>query len=304
VKFEITILGCGAATPTLKRNPSSQLVNLHDKHLLIDCAEGTQLQLRKCKIKFQRINHIMISHLHGDHYLGLPGLLSSMHLLGRTAPVSIYAPADLKELIHVNLKFSETFLNFKWIFHPLDFESPEVILEDDKFTITSFPMNHRIKCCGFRIDEKPKRRRIIKHLAEESELTIAEIVQLKNGKSVVRESGEELESEKFTLDPHPHRSYAYCSDTAPFEGQIELIKEVDVLYHESTFTDQHVDRAADTYHSTARQAGEIAKKGNVKKLVLGHFSSRYKEVDEFAIQAKEEFPHVILAKDGMRLVIE
>lgn len=227
-----------------------------------------------------------------------------MHLLGRSAPVHIYAPADLKEIIHVNLKFSETFLNFKWIFHPLNFEAAEVILEDDKFAITSFPMNHRINCCGFRIDEKPKRRRIIKHLIEECQLSIAEIVQLKDGKSVIRENGEELANEKFTLDPYHHRSYAYCSDTAPFEGQVELIKEVDVLYHESTFTDEHVERAADTHHSTARQAALVAKQGNVKKLVLGHFSSRYKELDEFVIQAKEEFPHVFIAKDGMRLDIE
>lgn len=246
----------------------------------------------------------MISHLHGDHYLGLPGLLSSMHLLGRTAPVHIYAPSDLKEIIHVNLKFSDTFLNFKWVFHPLNFEEPEVILEGDKFVIRSFPMNHRIDCCGFRIDEKPKRRRIIKHLIEEEKLSIAEIVQLKDGKSVTRESGEVLENEKYTLDPYPHRSYAFCSDTAPFDGQIELIKEVDLLYHEATFIDQHKERAADTHHTTARQAGEIARKASVKKLVLGHFSSRYKEIDEFSVQAKEEFPNVVLAKDGMRLVIK
>ncbi len=304
MKFDITILGCGAATPTLRRNPTSQLINLHDKHILFDCAEGSQLQLRRYKIKFQRINHIMISHLHGDHYLGLPGLLSSMHLLGRTAPVHIYAPADLKEIIHVNLKYSETFLNFQWVFHALNFEDKEVILEDDKFVISSFPMNHRISCCGFRIDEKPKRRRIVKHLIEARKLNIAEMVQLKNGHPVERENGEVLSLEEFTLEPYPARSYAYCSDTAPFEGQTDMVRGVDVLYHESTFTDEHEERAGQTFHSTARQAGRIAKEAQVKKLVLGHYSSRYREVDEFATQAKEEFEHVILAADGMRIDIE
>ncbi|MCB0760469.1 MAG: ribonuclease Z [Flavobacteriales bacterium] len=303
MRFELTILGCGAATPTLKRNPTSQLVNVHDKYYLIDCGEGTQVQLRKHKFRFQRISHIFISHLHGDHYLGLLGLLSSMHLLGRATPLHIYGPADLKEIIHVNLKFSQTYLCFEWIFHPLNMLEGELIMETDKLWVRSFPMNHRIDCCGYVFEEKPKRRRILKEAIESRNLNIAEIVQLKDGKNVARESGEVLDIEECTLPPYPSRKYVYCSDTAPFDGQIDIAKNADLLYHESTFANQHEQRAKETFHSTAAQAATVASEAHVKHLLLGHFSSRYTDLSVLEEEAKEIFPNTQLAHDGLSIEI-
>lgn len=301
LRFELTILGCGAATPTLRRGSTAQLFNLHDRFLLIDCGEGTQLALRRNRLKFQRINHIFISHLHGDHYLGLPGLVSSMHLLGRKNPLHIYCPAPLQELMELNMKYSDTFLNFEVIFHPHSYDGKQLILEEKQFEVYSFPMKHRIDCCGFMFKEKPKRRRIIKERADEAGLAVRDLVSLKNGEAVEREDGTVISLEEFTLPPHPSRSFAYCSDTAPFERQVEFIRGADLLYHESTFLDALKDRARDTFHSTALQAAEIARDAEAKHLLLGHFSSRYDDTADFVKEAREVFPNSYAASDGMRL---
>ncbi|NNE56221.1 MAG: ribonuclease Z [Flavobacteriales bacterium] len=301
--FEVNILGCGAATPTLKRNPTSQLLNVHDKYYLIDCGEGTQLQLRRFKFKFQRINHIFISHLHGDHYLGLLGLISSMHLLGRTKELHLYCPPELKDIVEVNMKHSETFLNFEVVYHPIDYKVPQLILEDNTMEVHSFPLKHRIKCAGFLFVEKPKRRRIIKEKIEEYNLVVPEIVRLKKGQNIERLDGKVITFEDATLPPYPVRSYAYCSDTAYYEKVLETIQGVDLLYHEATFLEEHAKRAKETFHSTAIQAATIAQKAEAKKLVLGHFSSRYRELNQFTAEAKTIFPKVELARDGMSIIL-
>lgn len=299
MKFEVTILGCGAATPTLKRNPTSQLLNIHDKYMLMDCSEGTQLQLRKNKFKFQRINHIFISHLHGDHYLGLPGLVSSMHLLGRTKELHIYCPEPLQELLDMNLKHSETFLNYEIIYHHNDFKKPQLVFEDKSIEVWSFPLKHRIPCAGFKFLEKPKRRRISKDVIVAKELSVAEIVSLKNGDDVVREDGSTITSASTTSEPYPCRMYAYCSDTAYYEKIIPNIEGATLLYHEATFLESHAERAKKTFHSTAKQAATIAKMAGVDKLVVGHYSSRYREIIDFKTEAEEIFPNVYLAHDGV-----
>lgn len=301
LKFELTILGCGAATPTLRRGSTAQLLNLHDRFLLIDCGEGTQLSLRKNRLKFQRINHIFISHLHGDHYLGLPGLVSSMHLLGRKNPLHIYCPAPLEEIMEMNMKYSDTFLNFEVIFHHHSTDGLHLILDEKQFEVYSFPMKHRIDCCGFLFKEKPKRRRILKEKAEQAGLTVRELVSLKNGEAPVREDGTIIPLEEFTLEPFPARSFAYCSDTAPFERQVEFIQGANLLYHESTFLEAMKDRAKNTFHSTAKQAATVASEASAGHLLLGHFSSRYDETREFVTEAREIFPNSYAASDGLRL---
>lgn len=303
MKFDVTILGCGAATPTLRRGSTAQLVNLHDKQFLIDCGEGTQLQLRRFKIKFQKINHIFISHLHGDHYLGLIGLISSMHLLGRKTELNIYGPPQLKELIDINLKHSDTFLNFKLIFHPMEKKEKQLIHEDKTLEVYAYPLKHRISCFGYAFREKQKSRRILKDKIKELDIGISEIVKLKQGDDVEREDGSILKSNDCTLPPYKPRQYAYCSDTAYSEKVIEFVEGSDLMYHESTFLEVMKDRAKQTFHSTAIQAATIAEKANVHKLILGHYSSRYTSVDQFKQEAGTVHKNVVLAFDGLKLSI-
>lgn len=279
-------------------------MNLHDRYLLVDCGEGTQLQLRRNRIKFQRINHIFISHLHGDHYLGLPGLVSSMHLLGRKNDLHIYAPEPLQELMELNLKYSDTFLNFELIFHPHRYDDKHLILDEKQFEVHAFPMKHRIDCCGFYFTEKPKRRRIIKEAIAGLDLGVAQTVALKNGEDITLEDGRKWTNAELTRSPYPVRSYAYCSDTAPFERQLEFIGQPSVLYHEATFLDDLRSRAKDTFHSTALQAAEVAKNAQAGELILGHFSSRYDETDAFEAEAKALFPRVRCARDGAKYVLD
>ena len=303
MRFELTILGCGAATPTLRRGNTAQLLNLHDQYLLIDCGEGTQLKLRRNRLKFQRIHHIFISHLHGDHYLGLPGLISSMHLYGRTKPLHIYCPEPLQELLELNLRYSDTYLNFDLVFHHHSKEGG-VILEGKHYTVEAFPMKHRIACHGFRFQEKPKRRRVDKTAIEPLDLGVAEIIALRKGEDVVREDGTELKHLDYTLDPYPVRSYAYCGDTAPFERQVGIVQGATLLYHESTFLHDMKDRAKSTYHTTALQAGEIAAKAEARYLLLGHFSQRYDDTSLFKEEARTVFPETHCTHDGMHMELD
>ncbi len=268
MKFEVNILGCGAATPTLKRHTTSQLLNIHDKLFLIDCGEGTQLKLRKYKFKFQRISHIFISHLHGDHYLGLIGLMSSMNLLGRTKTLNIYGPKDLAELIEVSLRVSQSYLGFRYEFFETNPDAPELLVEDNTLKISSFPLKHRIDCTGFLVEEKQKKNRIIKSKIELYSLGIAEILELKKGNDVIRANGQVISSDECTMDPYPPRKYAFMSDTAPSEKYIDLVRGVDLLYHESTFLEDKIARAKETMHSTAKQAAKFAAEAEVKELVL------------------------------------
>lgn len=256
------------------------------------------MQLSRYRQKANRINHIFISHLHGDHYLGLYGLLSSMHLFGRKSDLHLFGPKGLSEIITVQLKHSHTVFNYQLHFHELDTEIVAKIFENNTITVETIPLNHRIDCCGFLFREKPKSRRIIKEKLPE-DLAKHHIRGLKKGKDAIDENGNViLTCEEATLPPKKSRSYAYCSDTAYYESIIEQIKGVDLLYHEATFLKELQDRATDTYHSTTEDAAKIAQQANVGELIIGHFSSRYKHIEPFLEEAKEVFPNSHLAIEG------
>jgi len=301
--FELLILGSSSASPTSERNPSAQLLNIAERYFLIDCGEATQIQLRRFKAKFQAIDHIFISHLHGDHFFGLPGLLSSMHLLGRKQDITIYCPKELKEIIDLMNKISDTRFNFivHWIF--TNNNGLNLIFEDDKVEVYSFPLKHRIFCTGFLFKEKPLPRKIDKYKLDKFKVSTADVLQLKNGNDVVNQEGLTIKNKQVTINPRAAKSYAYCSDTIYFPAIVEFVKEVDVLYHESTFLNDKKDRAEKTYHSTAEHAAQIAKDANVKQLLLGHFSARYGDLEQFITEAKPIFDNCLLAIDGKRITI-
>lgn len=299
--FEVLILGCSSASPTSERNPSGQLLNIAERYFLVDCGEATQIQLRRFKARFQSISHIFITHLHGDHFFGLPGLVSSMHLLGRKQELNIYCPRELKEIMdHIN-SIGDTRLSFKinWVFTQND--GLHLLFEDKKVEVYSFPLKHRIFCCGFLFREKPLPRKIDKAKLQSLDISFADIMRLKAGMDVHNKKGELVLNKDATLDPFEPRSYAYCSDTIFDPSLVEFIKDVDVLYHESTFLDDNLERASRTYHTTAKQAAEIARLSGAKRLVLGHYSARYPVLDGFGAEAGEIFPGVELAVDGKKI---
>lgn len=301
--FELLILGSSSASPSANRNSSSQLLNIAERYFLIDCGEASQIQLRKYKAKFQAIDHIFISHLHGDHFFGLPGLLGSMHLLGRKQALTIYAPKELKELItHIN-RISQTTLNYPINWIDTSNEGLQKIFEDNKVEVFSFPLKHRIYCTGFLFREKPLPRKIDKYRLEKLNISTADILLLKAGQDVYNADGELIKNSEVTLDPPAARSYGYCSDTVYDESLVDYIKEVDLLFHESTFLDDMAERAKKTFHSTAKQAAAIAKQAKVKHLLLGHFSARYHELDGFVKEASTVFETCSMATDGKKILI-
>ncbi len=299
--FSVTILGSSSAIPTLTRNPSAQLLNVHEKLFLIDCAEGTQLQLRKFKFKFQKIDHIFISHLHGDHFFGLIGLISTLHLLGRKNEMHVYAPAELEEIIDIQFKASGTILRFPLIFHYLHQKTSEIIYEDKNVKVRSFPLSHSIPTWGFVFREKQKERNIRKDFIFEKNIPVTEILKIKKGEDYVDETGKIYMNQEITLNPQKPRSYAYCSDTRYFEPVIPFIKDIDVLFHEATYMQDKVKDAIENFHSTAIEAATIAKKAGVNKLIIGHFSARYKNTELLLKEAKSIFPNTILAVDGLKV---
>lgn len=303
MKFELTILGCGSATPTLRHVATAQILD-HDGHLfLIDCGEGTQLQLRKYKVKFLKINHIFISHNHGDHCLGLPGLLSSFHLLGRTKEIDIYCQKGLKEAVEFQLSISHSKLRFPINWNILDPQSHNKIYEDQKLTVHSFPLKHRVPCCGFRFSEKPKPRNIKPELIEKYQIPVARVRQIKAGLDYTLADGSVIKNETLTKKPHPSLSYAFCSDTAYDSRTAEYVNEVDLLYHESTFLEEDAERAKHTFHSTAAHAAQVAKEAQVGKLLIGHYSARYRQEEKFKKQATQVFKNVELADEGLVIAI-
>ena len=265
---------------------------------MIDCAEGTQLQLRKYKVAFQKIDHIFISHLHGDHYLGLVGLISSFHLFGRNKTLYIYGPSDLERIIFDQLKASKTFLCYQVKFHPLVNDSSELIFEDSILEVYTIPLKHRIYCNGFLFKEKKKDRRLSKELITKYNIPVEMMPKLKKGEDPIGIGWEDIKNQDLTLPAHKSRSYAFCSDTAYNESIVPLIQNVDVLYHESTFLNDMKDRAKSTFHSTAEQAANIALLANVDSLLLGHYSARYNSSIDFENEAKEVFANVKAVKDG------
>ena len=303
MKFELTILGCGGAIPTLERNPSSQYLNIQDRHFLIDCGEGSQIQLRKYKCKFSKIDHIFISHLHGDHFLGLFGYLSTLSLLGRKSPINIYAPKDLLNLINAHNEISGKIYNFDLNFIPLNFQKSTKLFEDNILEIFSFPVNHSVPCCGFLFKEKKSPRNIIKTKIKDLGLGIGDIKKLKNRENCIV-NGKAIKYKDVTIPGNKARSYAYCADNKNDKKIIPFIKDVDVIYHESTFLEELKNKASKTKHSTANQAAEIALSANSKMLILGHFSARYDNIEKFVQEASSIFKNTVAAYDGYKYQIK
>jgi ribonuclease Z len=297
-KFSVLILGSASAAPTLTRNQTAQLINIDEQYYLMDCGEGTQLRLREHKIKIQRINHIFISHLHGDHYLGLIGLIQTMHLLGRTSELTIYCPSNIQEIVEVNLRISESHLKYPIVYKSVNPKKSELVYENDKLEVISIPLKHRIACSGYLFKEKPKPRRINPKAINAHDIPKYQINKIKLGEDYTSKNGELINNMRLTLDGLPSFSYAFCSDTKYFESIIPIIKGVDLLYHEATFTEEHADRASKTYHSTAKQAAKIAKKSNAKHLIIGHFSNRYPDLNVLLRESKTVFEKTTIAEEG------
>ena len=304
MKFEVTILGSSSATPIFNRNPTSQALNINERLYLIDCGEGTQQQMLRFDIKASRIDHIFISHLHGDHYLGLIGLLSSMHLNGRKKALYLFGPAHLKEIIDLQFKYSETVLQFSLEFTAIDAQKSEVIVNNSDVIVETIPLDHRIACTGFLFKEKKRLRKLIKEKVEALNVPVEYYSALKRGNDYTSESGEVYKNESLTIDSQIPKSYAYCSDTLYNEQYFEQISNVTLLYHEATFLNDMLDRAKDTHHTTALQAAEIALQTHAKKLLIGHFSARYKTLNELLDEARSVFPETELAIEGKTFAIE
>jgi ribonuclease Z len=304
MKFEVTILGSSSATPIFNRNPSSQTLNINDRLYLIDCGEGTQQQMLRFGVKASRIDNIFISHLHGDHYLGLVGLLSSLHLNGRTKPLNLFAPFQLKEIIDIQLKYSETELQYEINYVDTDPAKPALIFENQDITVETIPLYHRIPTTGFLFKQKNRNRKLLKDKAEELNIPVEYYTALKKGQNYVAPDGRVYKNSDLTVAPEAPKTYAYCSDTIYSEQYFKQISGVDLLYHESTFLNDMLERAQSTFHTTALQAGHVALKTSVKKLALGHFSARYKTLDDLLAEAQTVFPNSELAIEGKTFVIE
>lgn len=296
--MNLTILGCHSATPTATAHPTSQVLEMKGHLFLIDCGEGTQMQLRKYKVKFSRIRHIFISHLHGDHFFGLPGLISTFLLLGREAELHIYGPKGIKEAILLLLKLGKAYTNYPLYFHELEATTPQVIFEDDKLTVETIPLKHRVYTNGFLFKEKPEDRKLNVDAARKANIDLSYYNKIKQGFDVENSDGEVISNKEITFDPPPPMSYAFCSDTAYLPEIVPQIEDVSVLYHESTFLEEHYHLCDKTKHSTSKEAATIAKKANVGTLILGHYSGRYRNLEAFKSEAQEIFENVELAEDG------
>lgn len=297
-RFEVLILGNSSATPMYGRHPTSQVLNFNEQLFLIDCGEGTQMQLFRYGIKGSRISHIFISHLHGDHYLGLVGLLSSQHLVGRQGELHLYGPPALKEIIDLQFRHSDTRLRYPLIFHPTNENRQEVIFENTQLSVSSFPLRHRIACTGFRFDEKVRSASLKKEEVERLNIPVPYLRLLKKGIDYVADDGAVHRAKDLTYPPPSPRSYGYCSDTVMNEDYFEAINGVDLLYHEATFLHDRVERAKETFHTTSLEAAQIAQTVRAKKLLLGHFSARYKDLQPLLHESRAVFPHTELSEEG------
>lgn len=296
--MKLTILGCHSATPRTNTKPTSQVLEIRNHLFLIDCGEGTQVELRRNKIKFARIKHIFISHLHGDHYFGLVGLISTFRLLTREAELHIYCPKGLKEVITLQMKLGDSWTNYPLIFHELDSKVSELIFEDENVEVYTIPLDHRIYTNGFLFKEKEGNRKLDMNAVLNNNIDVSYYRKLQQGFDVINEEGILIKNEMVTKKGIKPKSYAFCSDTVYNESIVSIINGTDVLYHESTFLEKNKKLALPTKHSTAKQAAEIAKKANVGTLILGHYSTRYNDLEVFRTEAKTIFDHVELAEDG------
>ncbi|HTH81629.1 MAG TPA: ribonuclease Z [Mucilaginibacter sp.] len=303
MKFEVTILGSSSATPIYNRNPTSQVLNINERLYLVDCGEGTQQQMLRFDVKASRIDHIFISHLHGDHYLGLVGLLSSMHLNGRKKPLHLFGPAQLKEIIDLQLKYSETTLQYDIEFTVTNATQAETIIANEDVTVETIPLDHRIACTGFLFREKKRLRKLLKDEIERVGVPIELYTALKKGADYTSPQGKLYKNDTLTIDSEEPKTYAYCSDTMVNEQYFKQIANSNLLYHEATFLHNMLDRANETHHTTALQAAEVAKKVNAGKLLIGHFSARYKSLDELLEEAQSVFPATGLAIEGKTFIV-
>lgn len=301
--FDVTILGCGSALPTTHHWATSQVVDLRDKLYMIDCGEGTQVQMRYNHIKFSRLNHIFISHLHGDHCFGLPGLLSTLGMLGRMGELVIHGPKEIEDYMRPILALFCQGLPFEVRFNPIDPTSHQLVMEDRSLQVYSLPLKHRVPCCGYLFAEKPKARHIVRDMIDFYQVPVAMIQHLKEGADFVTPDGEVIPNSRLTRTAEPPKRYAYCSDTAYQPSLIPLLEGVDLLYHEATFAECDAARAKETFHSTARQAAQIAKEAHAKRLVIGHYSARYESVKHLKEEADAIFPDTTLANEGLRLTL-
>lgn len=296
--MKLTILGCYSATPKISTHTTSQVLEINNHIFLIDCGEGTQVQLRRRKIKFSRIKHIFISHLHGDHFFGLIGLISSFGLLNRETELHVYGPKGIKEIIVLQLKLSKSWTKFPLYFHELESTEAEVIFEDKKVSVETIPLEHRVYTNGFLFREKPGERKLLVEEVRKHNIDVAYYNSIKKGKDIQLEDGTKIPNEMLTNPPRDPFAYAFCSDTVYKPAIIPQLRGINMLYHESTFLEKHIDKADKTKHSTAKQAAEIAKAAEVGKLILGHYSTRYANLNLFLEEAKSVFQNVELAEDG------
>ena len=302
-QFHLQILGCGSAMPTTRHFPSSQIVSMNKKLFLVDCGEGAQLQMRKYRVSMSKLHSIFISHLHGDHVFGLPGLISTLNLLGRTGELPIYAHEEIIHLLRPTLEFFNRNIDFEVKLTVLGKNKPATILETNSIRISTFPLKHRIAANGFLFEEKESLRHIRRDMIDFYQVPVGQIKSIKEGAHFVASDGTILKNELLTTPPTPPRRYAYCSDTAYFPEIIPYIQGVDLLFHEATFSDTEKARASETFHSTARQAASIARDAGVKQLILGHFSSRYENLGHLLDEAREIFPATQLASEGLKIAL-
>lgn len=297
--FRVYILGCGSALPTLKHNASSQIIEIREKLFMIDCGEGTQIQLRRSHIHFSRISAVFISHLHGDHCLGLIGMLSTFGMLGRTAPLHVYAPAEFEPMLNMQIEMFCNGLEYKVVFHSVDTMLHQIIYEDKGMQVETIPLEHRIPCCGFLFREKSYLPHIRRDMIDCYDIPISQINNIKNGADWKTDDGEIIPNSRLTTPAVSSRSYAYCSDTRYIPSLYKFVEGVNLLYHESTYLSDYESHAKKYFHSTAAQAATVANDANVGKLILGHFSARYEDENGILNEAKSIFPNSVLANEGL-----
>jgi len=303
-KFEVHILGCGSAKPTTRHFPAAQVVNMRDKLFMVDCGEGAQIQFCKSHLKFSRLHSIFISHLHADHCLGLVGLVSTLNLLGRTAQLHIFLPKGGEKLFATMIHFFNWEITFEVLFHEYDDRRSEVIYEDRSMTVTNLPLEHRMPCCGFLFAEKPLARHILREMIDAYEIPLSEINRIKNGADYTLPDGQVIANERLTTPADPPRSYAYCSDTRYMPGLAAQLQGVNLLYHEATFCEDDLQKATSRYHSTASQAAMVAKEAGARKLIIGHYSSRYTDETFLLQEAQAIFPQTVLATENLCVNVE
>ena len=297
-EFNINILGCGSALPTTRHLATSQIVDLRDKLYLIDCGEGTQVQMRRMRVRFGRLAHIFISHLHGDHCFGLPGLISTLGMLGRTGELVVHGPKEVETYLRPVMDLFCRGMEFEVRFNPVDTRSHSLVMEDRSLSVYSIPLKHRIPTCGYLFAEKPKEAHIIREMTDFYQVPVRCMKDIKQGQDYVTPEGEVVPNSRLTRPAAPPKRYAFCSDTAYNRSIIPIIEGADLLYHEATFAECDLARAKETFHSTARQAAEIARDAHVKRLVIGHYSARYEDLSELHREAEAVFPGTILGNEG------